>query len=95
MDDDDFDNYDDDDDDCNGFDDYDDDACDDNDGGGCLPLVHGYSITGYLGLRAGIAACPIPTVVLYYYSTAGYTTVLFGCPIPTVCGTIAVLVSLL
>ena len=28
----------------------------------------------------------------YYYSTAGYTTVLFGCPIPTVCGTIAVLV---
>ena len=45
-------------------DDDDDDAYDDNDGGGCLPLVHGYSITGYLGLRAGIAACPIPTVVL-------------------------------
>ena len=68
--DDDFDYYDnddddddDDDDDCNGFDDYDDDACDDNDGGGCLPLVHGYSITGYLGLPDGIAACPIPTLV--------------------------------
>ena len=45
-------------------DDDDDDAYDDNDGGGCLLLVHGYSITGYLGLRAGIAACPIPTVVL-------------------------------
>ena len=39
--------------------DDDDDAYDDNDGGGCLPLVHGYSITWYLGLLVGIAECPL------------------------------------